>query len=200
MHVSPSRSLIAVINTNSAMCGSVRPVYIKTKSSTGLGPGHGNYFRFTNILYFSPLLTNTYRSSRSESITIHGIGLWRNSRYSSHPRRRHLASSAPKILKYSTTLSTTRWSSQAIPNQYAPANPRQSPRHRTSDTQTDVDDLFWTKEAYFSCKGWRGGLSTGQMVFAKLWDGWKISREKFRKNHFVHAVNRAGVAMSLGVS
>ena len=29
--------------------------------------------------------------------------------------------------------------------------------------------------AYLGCKGWRGTLSTGRIVFAKLWDGWKFS-------------------------
>jgi hypothetical protein len=60
--------------------------------------------------------------------------------------------------------------------------PRRSPRgHTTQSLPTGslyLEINTHGKGAYLGCKGWRGTLSTGQRIFAKLWDGWKFSRDK----------------------
>jgi hypothetical protein len=62
---------------------------------------------------------------------------------------------------------------------------RRSPRvHDTQDysvistTSTYLDINTHGKGVYLDCQGWRGTLSTGQIVFVRLWDGWKFSREE----------------------
>jgi hypothetical protein len=63
-------------------------------------------------------------------------------------------------------------------------SPRRSPRkHGTQDCTTigsptlSLDINQREQGAYLGCKGWRGTLSTGRTVFAKLWDAWKYTRE-----------------------
>jgi hypothetical protein len=91
-------------------------------------------------------------------------------------------SKAPKIPNPDNVLSR-----RTIPppqNNITPStSPRRSPRHHTT-TPNDLieqppslslDINSYTKGAYLGCKGWRGTLNTGQIVFAKLWDAWKFS-------------------------
>jgi hypothetical protein len=64
----------------------------------------------------------------------------------------------------------------------SPSTPRRSPRHHAPQDSMISPSLYLDinsheKGAYLGCKGWRGTLSTGQIVFAKLWDGWKFSRD-----------------------
>ena len=64
-------------------------------------------------------------------------------------------------------------------------SPRRSPRKRaTQDHFVLVQSPTLSLEidqreqgGYLGCKGWRGTLNTGRTVFAKLWDGWKYTRE-----------------------
>ena len=59
------------------------------------------------------------------------------------------------------------------------AVPRRSPRHHRQnypDNGLFLDISDGGNSKYLGCKGWRGSLSTGETVFAKLWDGWKFSR------------------------
>jgi hypothetical protein len=64
-----------------------------------------------------------------------------------------------------------------------PSLPRRSPRHHGTDESSPIlntpslyfDITAHGNGAYLGCKGWRGSLSTGHTVFAKLWDGWKFS-------------------------
>jgi hypothetical protein len=88
---------------------------------------------------------------------------------------------APKIPQPSNTPNTV-----LPPIDLPPSNsPRRSPRkHDTQDQfasiqspnlSLDIDQR--AQGAYLGCKGWRGTLSTGRIVFAKLWDGWKFTRE-----------------------
>ena len=86
-------------------------------------------------------------------------------------------SSAPKIPNPSITLSNTRQSLLSTSSEYTSANPRRSPRHQASEITRYLEIPSWTKGSHLGCKGWRGTLSTGETVFAKLWDGWKASRE-----------------------
>jgi hypothetical protein len=59
-----------------------------------------------------------------------------------------------------------------------PILPRRSPRgHDSSLCQTDSLRLDSSNLTFLGCKGWRGTLSNGLTVFAKLWDGWKFSRQ-----------------------
>ena len=59
-----------------------------------------------------------------------------------------------------------------------PVLPRRSPRgHDSSLYQTDSVCLDSANLTSLGCKGWRGTLSNGLIVFAKLWDGWKFSRQ-----------------------
>lgn len=71
---------------------------------------------------------------------------------------------------------------QLLPNIDLPPNsPRRSPRrHDASPSSNEIASLFLdisshSSGAYLGCKGWRGTLNTGRIVFAKLWDGWKFS-------------------------
>ena len=66
----------------------------------------------------------------------------------------------------------------------SPTAPRRSPRHHAAQydpanpaSSTYLDISSYGNGAYLGCKGWRGTLSTGLTVFAKLWDGWKFSRD-----------------------
>ena len=88
---------------------------------------------------------------------------------------------APKIPQPTNTPTTV-----LPPVDLSPSNsPRRSPRkHGTQDhlapiqsptLSLDIDQR--EQGAYLGCKGWRGTLSTGRTVFAKLWDGWKYTRE-----------------------
>jgi hypothetical protein len=86
------------------------------------------------------------------------------------------ASAAPKI---PNPKNTPRVRTTLLPVVDLP--PRRSPRgHNTSlasDDQTPslyLDISSDANGAYLGCKGWRGTLSTGLTVFAKLWDGWKF--------------------------
>jgi hypothetical protein len=72
------------------------------------------------------------------------------------------------------------------PVHLSPSNsPRRSPRNRSAQDYSlmiDSPTLFLDidqrgRGAYLGCKGWRGTLSTGHIVFVKLWDAWKYSRE-----------------------
>jgi hypothetical protein len=55
---------------------------------------------------------------------------------------------------------------------------RRSPRnHSSSLDQADSLRLDSTNLTSLGCKGWRGTLSNGLTVFAKLWDGWKFSSQ-----------------------
>jgi hypothetical protein len=74
--------------------------------------------------------------------------------------------------------------------------PRRSPRRHDDSTISNnhtsslyLDISSDTKGAYLGCKGWRGTLSTGRTVFAKLWDGWKFSPR--------HCEHEAAVYMQL---
>jgi hypothetical protein len=81
----------------------------------------------------------------------------------------------------------TKPSTTFLPPVYLPPSnsPRRSPRkHGAQDYLHTVQSpiLFLDIDqrgqgAYLGCKGWRGTLSTGHIVFAKLWDAWKYSRE-----------------------
>jgi hypothetical protein len=93
-------------------------------------------------------------------------------------------SAAPKIPNPLNILSSTAQTFLPSGGDYSQTNPRRSPRHHithdslvaaSSTLYLDIDSR--AKGAYLGCKGWRGTLSTGQTVFAKLWDGWKVSRE-----------------------
>ena len=53
---------------------------------------------------------------------------------------------------------------------------RRSPRFQgPSSSTTETLHLDYAKLTSLGCKGWRGTLTNGQPVFAKLWDGWKFS-------------------------
>jgi hypothetical protein len=91
-------------------------------------------------------------------------------------------SKAPKIPNPDNILSRS-----TIPpphnNNTPSTTPRRSPRRdiitqnipveQHSSLTLDVNS--YTKGAYLGCKGWRGTLNNGQIVFAKLWDAWKFS-------------------------
>ena len=88
---------------------------------------------------------------------------------------------APEIHRSTNTPATV-----LPPVDLSPSNsPRRSPRkHDTQDHFAPIQsstlslDIDQRKQgAYLGCKGWRGTLSTGRIVFAKLWDGWKYTRE-----------------------
>jgi hypothetical protein len=83
-------------------------------------------------------------------------------------------SAAPKIPNPSIIMTNTKLLPPPTSNEYTAANPRRSPRKRPSDTVKNLD-ATWTKQTYLGCKGWKGTLGTGETVFAKLWDGWKVS-------------------------
>ena len=51
-------------------------------------------------------------------------------------------------------------------------NPRRSPRFLDS---SPTETLHLANLTSLGCKGWRGTLNNGQVIFAKLWDGWKFS-------------------------
>jgi hypothetical protein len=91
-------------------------------------------------------------------------------------------SAAPKIPNPSNSLNSSRQTLLPSAREYTTINPRRSPRRHTSEDVTTASSLYLdinSREngAYLGCKGWRGTLSTGQIVFAKLWDGWKVSRD-----------------------
>jgi hypothetical protein len=52
---------------------------------------------------------------------------------------------------------------------------RRSPRFMESSSAMETLRLDVGKLTSLGCKGWRGTLTNGQSVFAKLWDGWKFS-------------------------
>jgi hypothetical protein len=85
---------------------------------------------------------------------------------------------APKIPNPSNNLSHQA----PLPrtSEYGPTNPRRSPRRQATQDSSALylDIRSHAKGTYLGCKGWRGTLSTGQTVFAKLWDGWKVPREE----------------------
>ena len=55
-------------------------------------------------------------------------------------------------------------------------SPRRSPRfHQSSSSTTETLHLDVAKLTSLGCKGWRGTLTNGHPIFAKLWDGWKFS-------------------------
>jgi hypothetical protein len=92
-------------------------------------------------------------------------------------------SAAPKIPNPENILSRQTLSSSNT--DFSPTTPRRSPRHHdvhdypaTAVTSLYLDINSRGKGAYLGCKGWRGTLSTGITVFAKLWDGWKFSRDE----------------------
>ena len=86
------------------------------------------------------------------------------------------ASATPKVPNPNNTV-TPRTTLLPVED-FAPT-PRRSPRcHDTSPVRShDTASLYFDVTAYLGCKGWRGTLSTGRTVFAKLWDGWKFSPE-----------------------
>jgi hypothetical protein len=93
-------------------------------------------------------------------------------------------SAAPRIPNPSLDVTTAR----VLPpgsREYTVENPRRSPRRKSSDSRT-VDGTTWTEEVYLGCKGWKGNLSTGETVFAKLWDGWKVSSDDCRHEALVY--------------
>jgi len=108
-----------------------------------------------------------------------------------HLRRADKTTSpAPKIPNPNVSLLQPRTAARPVVD-YA-TSPRRSPRHNPSDTSSPPDatneiadfnqsaSLYLdvhseANGAYLGCKGWRGTLSTGHIVFAKLWDGWKFS-------------------------
>lgn len=64
--------------------------------------------------------------------------------------------------------------------------PRRSPRFQGStgdSVRLDIANL-----TSLGCKGWRGTLSNGCTVFAKLWDGWKLpaSYSEHEANVYYH--------------
>ena len=109
------------------------------------------------------------------------------------------ASAAPKIPNPNISLLHPR--TTANPDVGRTTSPRRSPRHNSSSTSSPshtnqtadfnrspslyLDVHSVANGAYLGCKGWRGTLSTGRIVFAKLWDGWKFSPQ--------HAEHEAGV-------
>jgi hypothetical protein len=65
----------------------------------------------------------------------------------------------------------TRAGALAPPN--VETGPRRSPRFM--GPSMEILHLDVTKLTSLGCKGWRGTLTNGHPVFAKLWDGWKFS-------------------------
>jgi len=96
-------------------------------------------------------------------------------------------SAAPKIPNPNVSLLHSR--SAERPALGRTTSPRRSPRHNPSNTSSHANHTTALNQyaslylnvhsdangAYLGCKGWRGTLSTGRIVFAKLWDGWKFS-------------------------
>lgn len=61
----------------------------------------------------------------------------------------------------------------ALPRIASEKSPRRSPRFQDS-SPLDALHLDIANLTSLGCKGWRGKLSNGHTVFAKLWDGWKF--------------------------
>jgi hypothetical protein len=89
-------------------------------------------------------------------------------------------SAAPKIPNPSSTLTGHR----QVANINLSSNTlRRSPRRHNTHDDSSIDPVLYLEiksqinGAYLGCKGWRGRLSTGRTMFAKLWDGWKFSSQ-----------------------
>lgn len=97
-------------------------------------------------------------------------------------------SAAPKIPNPNVSLLHPRTTARPVVDRTT--SPRRSPRHNSSNISSSytnqnadfnqsaslyLDVHSDANGAYLGCKGWRGTLSTGRIVFAKLWDGWKFS-------------------------
>jgi hypothetical protein len=91
-------------------------------------------------------------------------------------------SKAPKIPNPDNILSRRTIPPPQNNNNPSPS-PRRSPCRHTIIQNSPVKQLpslslninSYTKGAYLGCKGWRGTLNNGQIVFAKPWDAWKFS-------------------------
>jgi hypothetical protein len=91
-------------------------------------------------------------------------------------------SAAPKIPNPNISLLHPRNEASTVLDRTTSTSPRRSPRHTTSNPANSnkpaalyLDVSPHVNGTYLGCKGWRGTLSTGRIVFAKLWDGWKFS-------------------------
>jgi hypothetical protein len=88
------------------------------------------------------------------------------------------ASKAPEIPNPAVRATETH----LHPPSTSTASPSRSPRLHDSAQDDDnapplcLDVNSRAEGAHRGGKGWRGTLNTGQTVFAKLWDGWKCSR------------------------
>jgi hypothetical protein len=90
-------------------------------------------------------------------------------------------SRAPRINPRATL--NPRQSRAESTGEYTRENPRRSPRSQPPRKQPvnqpslSLQISSRTKGSYLGCKGRRGMLGTGEVVFVKLWDGWKMSSE-----------------------
>ena len=105
-------------------------------------------------------------------------------------------SAAPKIPNPDNSTSATLRDRSLLPEgEYTADTPRRSPRRHIDQNFLLSDSLYLEinsqgKGAYLGCKGWRGTLSTGCTVFAKLWDGWKFSAHNCEHETAVYMILR----------